>query len=811
MPYEISHRDYITICIVSRTRPKLVAAFRLNDMGTVITELFDWLETVNPGVLAQLEKAMTAMGARGASYAASATERWTSLADKASQLSEELAVMMSQHVWDLAAKAAGTDKIRISGAPTFDEIAALVGEWKPDTTPDNILNRLPHDSISASVVHQLMREQKVRVAANDSVRGLQFALEQPDVLTYINNKFKNGTRLVVLGTAILIWDCFYAVHKSVPRLAHRHLTEQENAHTSSKHGVEGRTSQSHLMTAIMTSTRTSGTDSATAEQILCFANSLIEAFSVALNEMYAFDLNLQSAATVLVDMIPGLNAKVTSYIREPSGANIIADLDVTRLAQLLKEIINGPFDMIMWDSVIPGAHFMQLVGRSEFAPSIWLRGKLNTRGASAGSRKVLVNGKRVLKPLTKFVPAAALSLLEGDAAVIEAKFYTREAPAATPVPQPGTIDQATHEAIITNYLQICQLSSDFVESIPLNDNETDVTQLAVNQVNSRIWPLLRDAVIFEMSATSYVTLFEEFTCYIARCAKIMYDPLAPVSQLLDQLTPAAERRVVSAIQSGTAAPFPEKMPFKACFFAYGPGVNETTQLPRSAFLVGTDTGTLLGHLVCADGTVVSFRRSGVDTDVKIHCALEHNLIWTRPETLSPWIINALVDYVNEHKSLVEQGHHGAVSRTRVKQLTIKLNLQPTVPPPFYVVYMKDSYVRDAGTRQATLITRHIDWQHRWKVRGHDCIRFDRGPLPMDPDLTDRYTRLGYQIFTTSAPDAETFTDLLKRNVPPKAPDEWMVLKKFWRNSYEKGPEDKPLIESVRRTTKDLTFLPDDVN
>jgi len=520
------------------------------------------------------------------------------------------------------------------------------------------------------------------------------------------------------------------------------------------------------------------------------------------------DRPVRSAAAKVAE----LPRQLLGYVRE-SGAACTIDLDVQQLAQQLKEIINGPFDAIVRENVTPGAHFVQFVGRSELSPSVWLRTRLNARGASAGSRKVLINGKRTTASLTRFVPAAVSTLLTDDDALIEAKFYVVQPANAAPSVQTGAVDAATHEAIVANYLGICERLNSLVDAVEVVSPEAGAAE-RTTQDAERIWPSLRDAVIFELSADAYVQLYEEFAYYIARSAKVSIHPSESLEKILDQLTPAAEKRVTEMVRSGAAAPFPEKLPFKSCFFAYGAGVNETERLTVPAFVVGADTGTILGHLVCESGEVVRFAWCSVDGKTALQFESERlpgQFSWAQPHNLAPWIVNALVDYVNEHKTLIEMGKIGAVYRTTVKKIIARLKLQPVQPPPFYVVYMKDNYVRETGARQAALIKRHIDWQHRWKVRGHDCIRFQRGPLPIDPELLERFARRGYKVFTDTLPDAETFADLHKRGVPEKGPDEWIAILKYWREPYEKGPDDKPLIESVRRSTKKFDSLPDDVN
>jgi len=351
----------------------------------------------------------------------------------------------------------------------------------------------------------------------------------------------------------------------------------------------------------------------------------------------------------------------------------------------------------------------------------------------------------------------------------------------------GEVDKATHEAIIAAYLQL---------------SEHVLTAARGNEPNAvKIWPKLRDAVIFEMPPVAYTTLHNEFQRYVLRSARV--DPDVPYGDH----TKAQLKRVGEVLSSARDAPFPEKLPFTSSFFAYGGGVPENAAgyLVDGKIQVDDARGKLYGHLVSADGSVISFRRI-VDGSRESNLLFQferegHGHLWSNPHLLTPWLVNALVSYVNEHKTLIEAGRNGFGYQTLIKKTSKQLNIKPPVPPPFYVVYMKDEFIREQVQRRGSEIKRHIEWQHRWKVRGHDCVRFTRGPLPLDPELEKELLARKYKVFTVEQPDSETFMALAKRGVPPKGVDEWIAVLSYWRKDFEKGPVDKPMVESVRRSTK----------
>ena len=484
-------------------------------------------------------------------------------------------------------------------------------------------------------------------------------------------------------------------------------------------------------------------------------------------------------------------------------------LDPANVVENIEKIVGGPCVSLLFEDVRPGIHFEQFMQRSEDTkgvrgPDIWLRWNPAVRGTPHG-RTDVIDSLGTSLPQEILDPKGCRSMFEDDVPYV-LRHYVRQGQNDNGMrtvsriqlpsePEAREVDRSMHESIIANYLMLCQ---------------TVRVAAAGNDANAqKVMPFLRDAVIFEMPPITYRSLFEQFFEYCVRSARV--DPKIA----LHDHTAKQRKRVYDVIGTGADAPFPEKLPFRSCFFAYGAGVRESGAELLSTELMrlgspGNNIGLLYGHLVTDTGMVVGFRHlDGPKGEVGIAFTFDRDpsverlgARWDRPYTLSPWIINALVSYVNEHKTLVEQGKRSFGYERLVKRTAKAMNVKPPVPPPFYVVYLKDEFMRERVRERGSAIKRHIDWQHRWKVRGHDCIRFLRGPLPIDPKLEEELLKRRYKIFTTTQPDADTFADLLKRGVPPKRDSEWFAVLKYWRDSFEKGPADKPLIESVRRSAKD---------
>jgi len=482
-------------------------------------------------------------------------------------------------------------------------------------------------------------------------------------------------------------------------------------------------------------------------------------------------------------------------------------LDPAHLEAQLKKIVGGPFLSLCYENTRPGVDFAQIIPRGEGSQGsdVWMRSISSIRGEPAGMTSVIPTIGKAL-PQEKFRPDSYASLFEDDVPYVLKNYVRRgqndnreltvsRIQTTDDSDDAREVDKGIHESIIANYLMLCQ-------SVRV--------AAAGNDPNAqKVWPYMRDAVIFELPPSAYRSLFTEFFDYCIRTARL--DPAVPITQH----TPKQRKRVYDVIESGADAPFPEKLPFKSCFFAYGAGVKEPggELLEREMFEKNgpqTNVGRLYGHLVTADGMVIGFRHLMSPTQEGIAFTFDRNPSsalgekWDRPHTLAPWVINALISYVNEHKTLVEQGKRSFGYERLVKRTSKQMNIKPPVPPPFYVVYLKDEFMRERVRERSSAIKRHIDWQHRWKVRGHDCIRFQRGPLPILPDIEEELTKRHYKIFTDTQPDADTFADLLKRGVPAKRNDEWIAILKYWRADYEKGPDGKPMIESVRRSAKEWT-------
>jgi len=160
------------------------------------------------------------------------------------------------------------------------------------------------------------------------------------------------------------------------------------------------------------------------------------------------------------------------------------------------------------------------------------------------------------------------------------------------------------------------------------------------------------------------------------------------------------------------------------------------------------------------------------------------------------LVEAFIRLINEFKQVIEQ-RRGIGEQLMMKKLRKQGALSMAVPPPFYVVNLSDSFIRE---KKASIFPpRPRDWKHRWDVRGHSSIRVARGALGT---LTEKeradLTKRGYKIFEGADPDPVLVAELGRRHMPPKRVDEWMAVLCTWKTAYIKGPKDKPYVPAAHR-------------
>lgn len=387
-----------------------------------------------------------------------------------------------------------------------------------------------------------------------------------------------------------------------------------------------------------------------------------------------------------------------------------------------------------------------------------------------------------------------------------------------------------HEAIVGRYLTARGFGSRYP---PKNEIDRDYQRA------------LKEAVIYEIPEELFRSIYRAADYYTATevAGLPWYDVDAypePPPEIVEQMPHYWESLKVE----GQKILFPEKLPFDYCYFGFHPPLvlskqqrvtYDTTTTPggevnpyalRIGLLV-TREGNAWTLLVSGDspllvGNLDDFDELGrLERDVTfVYSAYPEciNREWTHPLTLAPWVINALAEWVSDHKVVsVEEvpctlGFKRMCERVNKKG---KVRVPRPVPPHYYAVTMRDQLImeQDFDERFPKRRSRAvIDWQHRWLVTAHDRIRVKRGPLPLDPKteqdlLKTRPSGSRYLVFKDSHPQAELAKELWRRGVKPKQDNEWMAVLVSRVEDYVKGPEGQPLIPSTRRSGRNRPFTP----
>lgn len=335
------------------------------------------------------------------------------------------------------------------------------------------------------------------------------------------------------------------------------------------------------------------------------------------------------------------------------------------------------------------------------------------------------------------------------------------------------------------------------------------------QHNRLIWAKMRTARIFEMSVKAYVALHHAADLYTTKViAGLDWRPTR--EEDWQTRTPGgvtdeeAKLHYHRIREAGRDVAMPEKMPFDTCYLAWGTGVpmHEINIVARGLPKELAEDGALLmATLITSDGNVTDFLYAGMDEDkghkfyTVQHRTTEH-AYWAFGYSLMPWIVNAAIAGINEHRALIEQQAKRWEDAKSFKRAGTDMGLRHPIPPPYYTVYMHDTLIRASARKEFRRQTKVL-WSHRWDVRGHEIVRVRRGKIPIDPRLERILTKREYKIFVPpmSKLDADTYRVLLERGMKPPEPDEWIAVLISWRNAFIKGPKDAPYVPSVRRATK----------
>lgn len=297
------------------------------------------------------------------------------------------------------------------------------------------------------------------------------------------------------------------------------------------------------------------------------------------------------------------------------------------------------------------------------------------------------------------------------------------------------------------------------------------------------------------------------------------NPTAPAAQ------EAAEKIMEAYEQYGTHWPFPGQLPFDSIYLAYGdrllisksPLAFFTRMRPDAWDQLGRPSARLIGQLLTWQGEEAfvftamklgepTSRHRGLLDDrtffqpgTILWSANYMDEEWLQPHSLDPWIVNILVNGINDHKKIIEEYRPTLGHKLERKKASKKARGFLPLPEPFYMCNLRDELLTAPARKPNRFPGRPMEWSHRWDVRGHECVRIERGELPIDDKLRAKLKKRGYRIYEglTLGGAGDDANRLLKKGIRAPGPREWLAVLSYWRENFVKGPSDKPYIPAAR--------------
>lgn len=370
------------------------------------------------------------------------------------------------------------------------------------------------------------------------------------------------------------------------------------------------------------------------------------------------------------------------------------------------------------------------------------------------------------------------------------------------LPHWGKPSGKSHDEVVAFYLRI-------VGALKRNSENKKISEKFQHECG-KMYALLRQAKIFEIAPEAYVELHLQVDRYVTEeiAQLTFHDPRDEKVVVPEEEGALLYRRQMEAAE---VLPFPDKFPFDVCWFAIAGGVGLSDLQVQTRGLKG-DSGIYLlaGILAGEDGEhhelLLSHgtNRRGDYIDTNLHIVthrVEEETSWQHQLCLAPFVLHALIDGVNDHQTtIVAQRKLSFHSQGAIRKGLGDLGLKRPIPPPFYTVYLRDKVIKEVikGWGGGKLRAKYA---HRFDVRGHWCFKIYRGQMPMDAEMELHLDKLRYNIFKNRPLDEVTIDALRERGQPQRADNEWIAIKKYWKNSYVKGPEDGPYVPSTRKATK----------
>jgi hypothetical protein len=367
----------------------------------------------------------------------------------------------------------------------------------------------------------------------------------------------------------------------------------------------------------------------------------------------------------------------------------------------------------------------------------------------------------------------------------------------------------------------------------LTEKETrDFTRIVNEELSSQFYHRLREARLFQFRERDYLRLYKMADVFTTTAVGYKWTPANPEDPF--KKAPWEERKKTAeyTCTEGVKVPFPEKLPFDSCYFAWGGGVPPTeTQCSMWGF-DPNKVNLIMGTLVTESGWAFTLTLRGNSKTVAIGDKVEmaHTIIlerigdrgdtsqfqfhidrigdvatdknigvmnpgWTLPYGFVPWMVAYTINLIDRMAPLTKVSPHTLKERLLFKALS-KRTGHKFLPPPYYPVLIQPSIYEEMEKK---IESQAREWSHRWDVRGHYAHKVMRGTLPLDPKVIHNLTKRKYVLYhALNRPSAEVLTILAMRRVLPPREGEWIAHLKSYKKAYVKGPADKPYVPSLHR-------------
>ena len=184
--------------------------------------------------------------------------------------------------------------------------------------------------------------------------------------------------------------------------------------------------------------------------------------------------------------------------------------------------------------------------------------------------------------------------------------------------------------------------------------------------------------------------------------------------------------------------------------------------------------------------------------------------WTNPFSLDGGVIPAIIDYINDHRTIVQRAPSPMSYRRRFAKAAKNAGMKKAIPPAYYNLELSTNVVTEIeesiATQLASIPRKTSCKTFQGDVRQHERVKFHRGPLPLQPQDKLRLEKLQYRIYEKENLSDDDARRLAVRTIPAKSDSEWIAIKHSTvkahkspsdARAHELGLEYKPAIRTVQ--------------